>query len=330
MASKKYEFPSFSSRLQKADDKFRDKNINKLLKQAAEWNIEGLDEIIKEILNLKEESYYKKLHDAYKVRNKFYTTDAPLNDVEALNVRILRLGFENLSHIPIYLPPLTNLIDPKMPAVIYTFFECVYYTNIKRLLEREDIEKIYFSGLDERITFALDKFDEISDVPEPTAEYFQKLKKLKWKSKKSKKIFKRLESVRTDIGDSIFGLRPITFPATEQAFLMFLSGCSAVNNNRDEINETDIVTAYKTYFKLMKTDLTKYEAKEELLTWKAQSGHLICEQCGGYYRLKAGENPEDFECCQCGGELTYYDIDEFTLKKAMKEGWNAGKNSVMR
>ena len=33
--------------------------------------------------------------------------------------------------------------------------------------------------------------------------------------------------------------------------------------------------------------------------------HLVCEKCGGYYELKDGESPEDFEKCQCGGELRY-------------------------
>lgn len=34
-------------------------------------------------------------------------------------------------------------------------------------------------------------------------------------------------------------------------------------------------------------------------------GYLICKDCGGYYELQPGENPEDFEECQCGGKLQY-------------------------
>ena len=33
--------------------------------------------------------------------------------------------------------------------------------------------------------------------------------------------------------------------------------------------------------------------------------HLVCEKCGGYYKLKEGESPEDFKACQCGGDLKY-------------------------
>ncbi len=32
---------------------------------------------------------------------------------------------------------------------------------------------------------------------------------------------------------------------------------------------------------------------------------LKCEKCGGYYKLKEGESPEDFKSCKCGGNLRY-------------------------
>ena len=34
-------------------------------------------------------------------------------------------------------------------------------------------------------------------------------------------------------------------------------------------------------------------------------GYLICEKCGGYYELQSGERPEDFDKCNCGGQLIY-------------------------
>lgn len=35
-------------------------------------------------------------------------------------------------------------------------------------------------------------------------------------------------------------------------------------------------------------------------------GYLVCEKCGGYYKLKPGESPEDFsDKCECGGNLKY-------------------------
>lgn len=35
-------------------------------------------------------------------------------------------------------------------------------------------------------------------------------------------------------------------------------------------------------------------------------GYMVCRKCGGYYKLEPGELPEDFDVCQCGGELEYH------------------------
>ncbi len=33
--------------------------------------------------------------------------------------------------------------------------------------------------------------------------------------------------------------------------------------------------------------------------------YIICDDCGGYYKLEDGESLEDFDACQCGGNLHY-------------------------
>jgi hypothetical protein len=40
--------------------------------------------------------------------------------------------------------------------------------------------------------------------------------------------------------------------------------------------------------------------------------YLVCDRCGGYYELQAGESPEDFsDKCECGGHLSYVeDLNE--------------------
>jgi len=36
------------------------------------------------------------------------------------------------------------------------------------------------------------------------------------------------------------------------------------------------------------------------------NGYLVCDTCGGYYKLKSGEKPDDYSSeCVCGGNLTY-------------------------
>jgi hypothetical protein len=58
-------------------------------------------------------------------------------------------------------------------------------------------------------------------------------------------------------------MRQRKFLATELYFLLFLADCSAVNNGKDKITEKDIIRAYKTYFKILKTDLPSLVEKLE-------------------------------------------------------------------
>ncbi|MFA0832567.1 MAG: HEAT repeat domain-containing protein [Methanobacterium formicicum] len=44
-------------------------------------------------------------------------------------------------------------------------------------------------------------------------------------------------------------------------------------------------------------------------------GYLICQDCGGYYKLEKGESKEDFVSCQCYGSLIYVEsLDEYLNK----------------
>ena len=43
-------------------------------------------------------------------------------------------------------------------------------------------------------------------------------------------------------------------------------------------------------------------------------GYLKCKECGDKYKLKAGESPEDFNVCHCGGEVEYH-LSSNELKK---------------
>lgn len=48
-------------------------------------------------------------------------------------------------------------------------------------------------------------------------------------------------------------------------------------------------------------------------------GYLVCPKCYGYYQLKKNELPTDFEECECGTDLEFYEnIDNF----AKNEGIN--------
>jgi hypothetical protein len=59
-------------------------------------------------------------------------------------------------------------------------------------------------------------------------------------------------------------------------------------------------------------------------------GYLVCDQCGGYYRLHEGESPDDFmKKCQCGGHLEYFDNLGGNLGRSSNRVYE-GKNTKER
>lgn len=54
------------------------------------------------------------------------------------------------------------------------------------------------------------------------------------------------------------------------------------------------------------------------------NGILICNQCRGYYKLNIDESPEDFEECECNGNLEYYrNIDEYINRESENSDYGA-------
>lgn len=237
------------------------KHMKKHIKELKlEYDLEGLNDIITEYENLKDSSIYKELVESFiKHPKEIRKYGVLLTEEEKEKRRFLKAAREVLSDPPtIYFlrKGMVTLLDV---YAMYRFIGVIYYLNIDGKLKHEDIIKIYSGKVDERLVFALDKFDEVLEVPEPTNEFFIKLKNAKWKDTETKKFFDKLRKIRNDaiqyIFWSDFSLRHSKFLATESYFLLFLADCSAVNNGNDKITEKDIIRAYKTYFKLIKTDL---------------------------------------------------------------------------
>lgn len=194
---------------------------------------------------------------------------------------------------------------------IYLFLERLYCRVVSRKLELFDLFNVYFSGLDELITFNLDKFDKSNYTREPTAEFFKKLDKIKFPDQEVLNFqyeFRKIMRVSLSLTYGGYG----SFARIEEEFTSYLAGCSAVNDDRSEITIDDYITAYKTYYKLLKADISQYRVKEEILNQLGlevlnlyERGYVICDKCGGYYELQPDELPDDFDKCQCGGELEY-------------------------
>lgn len=196
---------------------------------------------------------------------------------------------------------------------LYFFLERLYFIRLGHKLIFQDLLDVYFSGLDENLTFNLDNFNYGSDNTQPTIEFFQKINELKYLDKTVETFeYKSRAIIRTAL--SLKYRNYGSFGRIEEEFLAYLAGCSAVKHDRNQLTIEDYLTAYKTYYKLLKTDVTQYKAKPEIIRefelelspQNDQGGYLICGKCGGCYKLQPGETPDDFsDFCDCGGKLEF-------------------------
>jgi hypothetical protein len=312
----------------KADEKDRErgqKSLKKLFNYLENYEVEGVEEILSEIKDLSKSGLYNKLIKATDTKDKFELDADYLEKLEKLlRRRMLKIAFDNLRMGGFLTFIFTDsVITFKDILTLYTFIESVYYMNLDRPANWDDTLNVNFSGLDERLIFALDDFDTVNfdDLPKPTPEFFQELRKVRL-DKKAKKLYDKLTALMRETMELVLNYPTLiewdaTYRSTENLFIQLLSACSAVNDGRVEIEAEDVIRAYKTFFKLIKTNVTKYKAIPERIKWlEKQNGYLVCHDCGGYYQLQPGESPDDFsDTCECGGELKYYEDIDWLLEK---------------
>lgn len=305
-------------------ERFRaQRDIDELILFFKACDINGLDEVVQGIQEMVHSGIYKKLLFAYKSESK-KDVDRVFELDELKQVRVLRFAQENL-HFGGFLTTIFahSLVTSKQFIMVHLMIKYVYVIFSGRNTTWEDNLDIFFSGLDERIIFALDDFDrvELSDLPEPTHVYFQNLKKLKWKNKDSKMIYNKLTEFYFEIKRLVLDYPDLneqvgwitTYRVMEDLYIQTLAGCSAVNDYRLEIMAEDVIRAYKTFLKLLKTDVTKYKAIPERVKGINDysglldpGGYLVCDTCSYYYNLESNESPDDFiNTCECGGKLEY-------------------------
>jgi hypothetical protein len=364
-------------------------------KKKIEWILKeykyvgGLNEVICQLIELKELNFYNKLTEKLKVDNGNFIVRSlkvgiPLTREEIQKVPLIKIGSENLNDPFLYPYFKKDLVNFPDFYFLYKFLELSYFLSLGRKLRKEDLEKLYFCRLDELIIQKLDHFDEFGDfeINAIKDNFFIKLKNLKCNTKNTQRFFVKLNNTKTEIiydlskfsddelfstrdfpsdysiytpskmiptfpplnkkaylsyfmrgaNRSIYPINPINiifrpfgnpylnFPATENAFLLFLAGCSAVNSDRDVINENDVIRAYKAYYKLLTANIPRIV--DRLLEEKSNgdNGYLVCERCNKYYKLRPGESPEEFtDQCECGGKLNYYDNIDWLLNKSLSE-----------
>ncbi|PKL66332.1 MAG: hypothetical protein CVV28_11190 [Methanobacteriales archaeon HGW-Methanobacteriales-1] len=251
---------------------------NRKLKEYSEYlrnlKIKNLDIILDELMNNWRSGFYKELMLSFvadKDDTRFLTFD------ELYNNRLLVLAAENLSKTNLKTIAFSKT-DLNVFKTMQPFIDTIYFMNIGHKFTWEDVLNTFFNGLDARLMFGLDKFDELKDAPEPTAEFFQKLGETQIASKATSDLYMKLTLLQMHIEDDIFG-----------------------------INSDDVIMAYKTFLKLIKTDITVYKAPQSIIDSMHEfTGALVCDKCVVSHGMGPEDSPDDFEnTCECGGHLIY-------------------------
>ncbi len=219
-----------------------------------EYSIEDIGIFRSLLVDLVDSGFYEQLFRVY----SDWEEPVPLlddNSTEiALESSLLILAHDNLKRKP---GIFSDLIDYNKFYFLFPFIEWVYSMCLERQLDSDDVKKIFRSSIGERIVFALEDFDKINEIPEISSEFFQNMQKLKWKDKKTKKLYSKLEKALRFFVFKNFGFKEGKFNAKIIGIVLFFAGCSALNNKRDKITENDVFRAYKTLFKIIKTDISK-------------------------------------------------------------------------
>ena len=285
--------------------KNKSKRLNDKIKlkidELKEERVEGLEEVLAELDEVEKTEFYSKL------------MDLPIKSHRKKN-RMMKLADGNLSN------GIAGLYDFNM---LYTFLINIYSIKKGQWLDEDDYNKLYFGGLDERIIQALDRFDEVTEVPDPTVKLIKTIKNMVWQDSSTKTFLKKFEGLREYY---MLSAHPGNFKffRAENSVIRFLTVCSGTSRNKIFADKNDVIIAHKTYLKLIKTDLTRinplkdpsiykvnewediFPNKKEKTNNKTGIGYLVCQKCNGYYKLEEGESPDDFtDKCECGGHLEY-------------------------
>jgi hypothetical protein len=218
--------------------------------------IEGLNDVVNGFIGLSDSEVY---NDVYEVSAKGHEEGLTIDKYgkNLLEIPQVKHAASVLKNPPIYLPPLTDVIT----AITFISTEhviiWVYYTYTQQDLSHKDVLKVHTIIL-ERLISSLNNFNTVKNYKTHDEEFYKKLKEIKW-DKTGKKLFKEMSDLRFKTQLEIFRSDFTSFGTAEGFALTFLAACNAVNQGRNKILPEDVVVAYRSYLKLLNTDITKLE-----------------------------------------------------------------------
>lgn len=226
-------------------------------------DIKGLEDVFESIWSLEGNENFKFLiKNVFELMKDFYDSDYHILNVPESFIR--EIPQVRYSRDVLFLNRFKYLIPIRFRDTmgIYEYDALIKIIFIFFDFNNEKITPSNVFGLSNKVMKLLNDFDMDISFENPDKEYFIKLKNLKW-DKKAKMIFNKIDKVRLDFEttciEEVFDENPDDgYPISMGSFdsdvwrcWIFLSGCSAVNNDREVMVVDDVVCACKTYFKLL-------------------------------------------------------------------------------
>jgi hypothetical protein len=171
--------------------------------------------------------------------------------------------------------------------------------NLRRNLLEDDVKAIFSSDILEKIILGLENFARWEITDDFNDDFFNDIKQVEWTDKYTESFFDKLYDLLASRCFNEAETKEVSFKREIKRIIKFLTICIVVNKEKIYITTADVISAYKLFFKIIRTDITN------LVNKKVYNGLLACPVCNGYYQLDENETPDDFIHCSCGGTLQY-------------------------
>ena len=227
------------------------KNAEKILKEFPD--VENLQDVLEGVQALMNSEIYDKVYDATKTKVRQLGGNETVEDL--LEFPQVKLATKVLKEVPFYLPPLTDVIVSSQFIATVSMIDFITYAYKQADLSQKDLNKNH--SILECLMSLLDNFDKPVNFHSPDEEFYKKLKEIRW-DKQGKKLFNKINGIREDIAYVRWGPSS-TFGTGEGFALTFLAACNAVNQGRSKILPEDMAVSYRTYLKLLNTDISKLD-----------------------------------------------------------------------
>ena len=224
-------------------------NAEKILKEFP--NVEGLKDVLDSVQALMDSEIYDKVYETSK-NKEGKLRDETVEDL--LELPQVNYATKVLKDPPLYVASLTGVIISSHFIATVSMIDFITYAYKQEDLSQKDLNKNH--SILERLMSSLNNFNTVKEYKVPDEKFYKKLKQIKW-DKQGKKLFNKINGIRRDITIVKWVSDASTFGTGENFALTFLAACNSVNQSRNKILTEDVIIAYKAYFKLLNTDISK-------------------------------------------------------------------------